>query len=147
MPDVLEAFHPLVAGWFRDRFGSPTAPQREGWPRIAAGEDVLIAAPTGSGKTLAAFLACLDDLVRRGYEAPLGDHTSILYVSPLKALSNDVHRNLEAPLAELAARAALLGETSSRVGEIRVAVRTGDTPAGERAKMAKKPPHILVTTP
>jgi ATP-dependent Lhr-like helicase len=98
-------FHPLVAGWFRDRFGAPTEPQREGWPRIAAGEDVLIAAPTGSGKTLAAFLACLDDLVRRGLDAPLPDHTAILYISPLKALSNDVHRNLEAPLGELAARA------------------------------------------
>ena len=144
MADVLEAFHPLVAGWFRDRFGAPTAPQLQGWPRIGAGEDVLIAAPTGSGKTLAAFLACLDELVRRGYEQPLPDHTAILYVSPLKALSNDVHRNLEAPLAELAARAALEGETFP---EIRVAVRTGDTPAGERAKMAKKPPHILVTTP
>jgi ATP-dependent Lhr-like helicase len=144
MADVLEAFHPLVAGWFRDRFGAPTAPQLDGWPRIGAGEDVLIAAPTGSGKTLAAFLACLDDLVRRGYEAPLPDHTAILYVSPLKALSNDVHRNLEAPLAELAARAALEGDVFP---EIRVAVRTGDTPVGERAKMAKKPPHILVTTP
>jgi len=142
--DVLEAFHPLVGGWFRDRFGSPTAPQREGWPRIAAGEDVLIAAPTGSGKTLAAFLACLDDLVRRGLTGPLPDHTSILYISPLKALSNDVHRNLEAPLAELAARAALRGDAFP---EIRVGVRTGDTPVGERAKMAKKPPHILVTTP
>jgi len=144
MPDVLEAFHPLVGGWFRDRFGAPTAPQRDGWPRIAAGEDVLIAAPTGSGKTLAAFLACLDELVRRGLSAPLPDHTAILYVSPLKALSNDVHRNLEAPLAELTARAALQGV---RFPEIRVAVRTGDTPAGERAKMARKPPHILVTTP
>lgn len=144
MADVLDAFHPLVADWFRDRFGAPTAPQRDGWPRIRAGEDVLIAAPTGSGKTLAAFLACLDDLVRRGYQAPLPDHTQILYVSPLKALSNDVHRNLEAPLAELAARAARDGE---KFPEIRVAVRTGDTPVGERAKMAKKPPHILVTTP
>jgi ATP-dependent Lhr-like helicase len=144
MADVLDAFHPLVAGWFRDRFGAPTAPQLAGWPRIGAGEDVLIAAPTGSGKTLAAFLACLDDLVRRGYEAPLPDHTAILYVSPLKALSNDVHRNLEAPLAELAARAGLAG---TKFPEIRVAVRTGDTPVGERAKLAKKPPHILVTTP
>ncbi|HSD87698.1 MAG TPA: DEAD/DEAH box helicase [Kofleriaceae bacterium] len=142
--DVLDAFHPLIGGWFRDRFGAPTAPQREGWPRIAAGEDVLIAAPTGSGKTLAAFLACLDALVRRGLTGPLPDHTSILYISPLKALSNDVHRNLEAPLAELAARAALRGEAFP---EIRVGVRTGDTPVGERAKMAKKPPHILVTTP
>src|SRR5262249_3186828 len=121
-----------------------TAPQRIGWPRIAAREDVLIAAPTGSGKTLAAFLACLDELVRRGFERPLDDHTAILYISPLKALSNDVHRNLEAPLAELAARAALDGV---RFPEVRVAVRTGDTPERERAKMAKHPPHILVTTP
>ncbi|HET9620335.1 MAG TPA: DEAD/DEAH box helicase, partial [Kofleriaceae bacterium] len=144
MVDVLDAFHPLVAGWFRARFGAPTEPQREGWPKIAAGEDVLIAAPTGSGKTLAAFLACMDALVRRGLHAPLGDHTAILYVSPLKALSNDVQRNLEAPLGELAAFAALQGV---RLPEIRVAVRTGDTPVGERAKIAKRPPHILVTTP
>ena len=144
MQDVLDSFHPLVAGWFRERFGAPTDPQREGWPRIAAGEDVLIAAPTGSGKTLAAFLACMDELVRRGLEQPLGDHTAILYVSPLKALSNDVQRNLEAPLAELKAFAAARGVT---LPEVRVAVRTGDTPASERAKMAKRPPHILVTTP
>ena len=144
MPDVLDAFHPLVAGWFRERFGAPTAPQRDGWPRIGAGDDVLIAAPTGSGKTLAAFLACMDELVRRGFEQGLDDHIQILYISPLKALSNDVHRNLEAPLAELAAYAAARGAT---LPEIRVAVRTGDTPAGERAKMAKRPPHILVTTP
>src|SRR5450755_4392090 len=98
MVDVLETFHPLIAGWFRDRFHAPTEAQRIGWPRIAAGEDVLIAAPTGSGKTLAAFLACLDAMVRRGFAAPLPDHTSILYISPLKALSNDIHRNLEAPL-------------------------------------------------
>ena len=135
MGDVLDAFHPLVAGWFRDRFGAPTAPQRAGWPRIAAGEDVLIAAPTGSGKTLAAFLACMDALVKRGMREPLGDHTAILYVSPLKALSNDVQRNLEAPLAELAQYAAARGE---KFPEIRVAVRTGDTPASERAKMARK---------
>jgi Lhr-like helicase len=125
MPDVLDELHPLIAGWFRERFGAPTDPQRAGWPRIAAGEDVLIAAPTGSGKTLAAFLACLDALVRRGLREPLGDHTEILYISPLKALSNDVHRNLEAPLAELTAYAAARGE---RFPEIRVAVRTGDTP-------------------
>jgi ATP-dependent helicase Lhr and Lhr-like helicase len=140
----LDAFHPLVAGWFRERFGAPTEPQRIGWPRIGAGEDVLIAAPTGSGKTLAAFLACMDSLVRRGLVAPLPDQTAILYISPLKALSNDVHRNLEAPLAELAAYAALRGE---KFPEIRVATRTGDTPTSERAKMAKRPPHILVTTP
>jgi ATP-dependent Lhr-like helicase len=142
--DVLDAFHPLVAGWFRERFGVPTEPQRAGWPRIGAGEDVLIAAPTGSGKTLAAFLSCMDKLVRRGLERPLGDHTAILYISPLKALSNDVHRNLEAPLAELASYAAARG---AKLPEIRVGVRTGDTPAGERAKQAKRPPHILVTTP
>jgi ATP-dependent Lhr-like helicase len=142
--DALAAFHPLVAGWFRERFGAPTDAQRGGWPRIGARDDVLIAAPTGSGKTLAAFLACLDDLVRRGLERPLDDRTQILYVSPLKALSNDIHRNLEAPLAELAERAAREGVAFPR---IRVAVRTGDTPEGERAKMAKHPPHILVTTP
>ena len=144
MDPTLEALHPLVGRWFADRFGAPTEPQRIGWPKIAAGQDVLIAAPTGSGKTLAAFLACLDDLVRRGLESPLSDHTAILYVSPLKALSNDVQRNLEAPLAELAARAE---RDAVAFPEIRVAVRTGDTPVGERAKMAKRPPHILVTTP
>jgi ATP-dependent helicase Lhr and Lhr-like helicase len=142
--DVLDAFHPLVAGWFRERFGEPTEPQRAGWPRIGARDDVLIAAPTGSGKTLAAFLACMDELVRRGLTQPLGDHTAILYVSPLKALSNDVHRNLEAPLAEIASYAAARGVA---LPEVRVGVRTGDTPVGERAKMAKRPPHILVTTP
>ena len=144
--DVLDAFHPLVAGWFRDRFGAPTAPQRDGWPRIAAGDDVLVAAPTGSGKTLAAFLACLDDLVRRGIasDAPLDEKTAIVYVSPLKALSNDIQRNLEAPLAELRERAAKDGV---RFPDIRVAVRTGDTPMSERERMAKHPPHILVTTP
>jgi ATP-dependent helicase Lhr and Lhr-like helicase len=142
--DVLDAFHPLVSGWFRERFGAPTDAQREGWPHIAAGADVLIAAPTGSGKTLAAFLACLDDLVRRGLDQPLPDRTQIVYISPLKALSNDVQRNLQAPLAELAERAAREG---LRFPDIRVAVRTGDTPASERAKLAKRPAHILVTTP
>ncbi|MGE5182899.1 MAG: DEAD/DEAH box helicase, partial [Acidobacteriota bacterium] len=141
---VLDAFHPLVASWFRERFGAPTDAQRDGWPHIAAGRDVLIAAPTGSGKTLAAFLASLDELVRRGLERPLDERTQILYVSPLKALSNDVHRNLEAPLGELRERAAKDGV---KFPDIRVAVRTGDTPEGERARMAKHPPHILVTTP
>jgi ATP-dependent Lhr-like helicase len=150
MRNVLDAFHPLIGGWFRERFGAPTEPQLAGWPRIHAGEDVLIAAPTGSGKTLAAFLACLDDLVRRGLERPSSlseGGTQIVYVSPLKALSNDVHRNLESPLAELAAFAAARGERSSIFGEIRVATRTGDTPPSERARLAKHPPHILVTTP
>ncbi|MEZ4360520.1 MAG: DEAD/DEAH box helicase [Kofleriaceae bacterium] len=141
---ALAAFHPLVAAWFVEKFGTPTEPQLAGWPRIHAGEDVLIAAPTGSGKTLAAFFACLDALVRRGLRAPLPDRTAILYISPLKALSNDVQRNLEAPLAELSAYFARHGEAFP---ELRVAVRTGDTPAGEREKMAKRPPHILVTTP
>ncbi|MEZ4366559.1 MAG: DEAD/DEAH box helicase [Kofleriaceae bacterium] len=143
-PAVLDGFHPLVAGWFGERFGVPTAAQAGGWPRIAAGDDVLIAAPTGSGKTLAAFLACIDALVRQGLSAPLPDGVQILYVSPLKALSNDVQRNLEAPLAELAAVAARDGV---KLPEIRVAVRTGDTPVAERARQAKHPPHILVTTP
>ncbi|HKE01243.1 MAG TPA: DEAD/DEAH box helicase, partial [Planctomycetota bacterium] len=140
----LELFHPTIRRWFGERLGEPTPPQRLGWPRIAAGENVLIAAPTGSGKTLAAFMACLDDMIRPGYQAPLPDRTQILYVSPLKALSNDVHRNLEAPLGELRELAMKRGETFP---DVRVAVRTGDTPVGERAKMAKKPPHILVTTP
>jgi len=142
--DVLELFHPLIADWFRERFGRPTAPQIEGWPRIAARESTLIAAPTGSGKTLAAFLGCLDRLVREGLRAPLGDRTRILYVSPLKALSNDVQKNLQAPLAELRERACRDG---IKFPEINVAVRTGDTPLAERAKMAKRPPHVLVTTP
>jgi ATP-dependent helicase Lhr and Lhr-like helicase len=143
-PRVLDGFHPLIAGWFRDRFGVPTIPQAEGWPRIAAGEDVLVAAPTGSGKTLAAFLACIDAMVREGLRAPLTDRTRILYVSPLKALSNDVQKNLEGPLAELTERAVREGAPFPRVT---VGVRTGDTPEGEREKMAKRPPHILVTTP
>src|ERR1041385_3554949 len=109
MRDVLDAFHPIVAGWFRERFGAPTEPQRAGWPRIAAHQDVLIAPPPGSGKALAAVLACMAELVRAGLDHPLGNHTAILYVSPLKALSNDVQRNLEAPLAELTAYAAARG--------------------------------------
>src|SRR5262245_7777844 len=103
MHPVLQSFHPLVARWFHDRFGAPTEPQVLGWPRIASGHDTLIAAPTGSGKTLAAFLACIDRLVREGLEGQLKDETSILYVSPLKALSNDIRKNLEEPLAELRA--------------------------------------------
>src|SRR5690606_37585920 len=137
-------FHPVVADWFRSTFGQPTEPQLNGWPHIAAGEDTLIAAPTGSGKTLAAFLTCLDRLIRRSLERGLPDRTQVLYVSPLKALSNDIHRNLETPLAQLEqafARQGLL------LPPIRAAVRTGDTPAAERSKMARKPPHILVTTP
>src|SRR6266545_2088485 len=140
----LDRFHPLVQRWFREHFAGPTAPQREGWPAIASGRDTLIAAPTGSGKTLAAFLACLDDLLRRALASDLPDATQVVYISPLKALSNDVHRNLEAPLAELRELAAAEGLSPP---PIRVAVRTGDTPAAERGKMARTPPHILVTTP
>lgn len=144
---VLAGFHPLVAAWFVERFGSPTEPQIGGWPRILEGQDVLIAAPTGSGKTLAAFFACLDSLVQRGLRAPLPDRTAILYLSPLKALSNDVQRNLEAPLGELREYFTRHGAPGEVFPEIRVAVRTGDTPQADRQRMAKKPPHILVTTP
>ena len=142
--DVLDGFHPIVATWFRDRFHTPTEPQLRGWPVISSGRDALIAAPTGSGKTLAAFLSCLDRLIQQGLAAPLPDATSILYISPLKALSNDVHRNLQKPLAELHEVAAAM---ELQLPAIRAAVRTGDTPQSERAKMARKPPHILVTTP
>src|SRR5438132_6068260 len=134
---MLEGFHPSVRTWFEARYGTPTEPQALGWPRIQTGEDTLIAAPTGSGKTLAAFLACLDAMIREGEALP--DETQILYVSPLKALANDVRKNLLEPLAELRA---LPG-----VPEIRAAVRTGDTPQSERQAMLRKPPHVLVTTP
>ncbi len=134
----LSSFHPAVRDWFSERLGEPTECQRAGWPAIAAGENALIAAPTGSGKTLAAFLWAVDRLLRR--PVPLPDATEVLYVSPLRALSNDVHRNLQAPLAEIRALDASLPE-------IRVDVRTGDTPPAERGAMTKRPPHILITTP
>ncbi len=141
---TLAGFDPIVERWFTDRFGSPTAPQSGGWREISTGHDTLISAPTGSGKTLAAFLICLDRLVRAGRAGALKDETQIVYVSPLKALSNDIHRNLEIPLAEIAALAAREGIPFM---PIRTAVRTGDTPTGERTKMLNKPPHVLVTTP
>jgi len=137
-------FDPLVAEWFASRFAGPTEPQILGWPEIGAGRDVLISAPTGSGKTLAAFLICLDRLVRAARNGGLANQTEVLYVSPLKALSNDVHKNLEIPLAEISEMAAQQGIPFS---PIRTAVRTGDTPAAERLKMGKQRPHILVTTP
>jgi ATP-dependent Lhr-like helicase len=137
-------FHPAVAAWFTRSFGGPTPPQAAGWPEIKAGKSTLIAAPTGSGKTLAAFLAAIDDLVQDGVEGRLGQETRILYVSPLKALSNDIERNLEAPLAGIADELEASG--LPRV-EIRTMVRSGDTPSRERAKMTARPPHIVVTTP
>jgi ATP-dependent Lhr-like helicase len=140
----LEQFHPAVARWFAQHFSEPTAPQRAAWPALAARRHALIAAPTGSGKTLAAFLAAIDSLVRRAVAGELPDATQVVYVSPLKALSNDVRRNLELPLAGIAAELQALGVASSAV---RAQVRTGDTTAAERAAMRRSPPHILVTTP
>ena len=141
---MLTPFHPVVAAWFEARFGAPTACQALGWPHLLAGRDALIAAPTGSGKTLAAFLACLDRLLREAAAGTLEGRTRVLYISPLKALSNDVRKNLEEPLAELRARfsAAGLGEPL-----VRTMVRTGDTPPSERARAARTPPHVLITTP
>ncbi len=137
-------FHPVVDQWFRARYAAPTPVQAQAWPLIAAGHDVLLTAPTGSGKTLAAFLACLDRLFREAMEGRLEDRTAILYVSPLKALSNDVRRNLDEPLAALAAAAAAVGLPTPG---IRTAVRTGDTPAHERRLAVRRPPHVMVTTP
>ncbi|MGD9723182.1 MAG: DEAD/DEAH box helicase [Pirellulales bacterium] len=137
-------FHPIVEQWFHSRFGSPTDPQLRGWPEIAAGRNTLIAAPTGSGKTLAAFMVCLDRLLVRWLEGTLDDKTYVVYVSPLKALGNDIHRNLQVPLAEIAALAEEAGH--GRL-PIRANVRSGDTPAAERQQMLRRPPHILVTTP
>jgi ATP-dependent Lhr-like helicase len=135
---------PLVAGWFASRYGEPTEPQVHGWPLIRAGQDVLIAAPTGSGKTLAAFTTALDGLIRRAAAGPLPDEILVVYVSPLKALTNDVRKNLETPLGELLA---LAEEQQLNLAPIRTATRTGDTTQTERARMLRKPPHVLVTTP
>ena len=139
-----DLFHPAVAEWFDRHFPAPTPAQAEAWPAIQQSRHVLIAAPTGSGKTLAAFLAAIDGLVRQGLAEGLKDQTQIVYVSPLKALSNDIQRNLEAPLAGI--RDALFERGLPDV-EIRTLVRTGDTPQAERALMRKRPPHIIVTTP
>jgi ATP-dependent Lhr-like helicase len=141
---MLSGFDPLVADWFASRFGAPTEPQVCGWPPIREGRDVLISAPTGSGKTLAAFLIAIDTLVRQAREGPLPDETGIVYVSPLKALSNDVHKNLDVPLAGIAA---LARERGIDLAPIRAALRTGDTPQAERQHMTRHRPHILVTTP
>jgi ATP-dependent Lhr-like helicase len=160
-------FHPLIERWFRLRFEVPTEPQERGWPVIAAGGHTLIAAPTGSGKTLTAFLACIDKLHKESLVGGLADEVRVVYVSPLRALSNDMHRNLEEPLREMAALAAqqrgqdsfrLISASTDRTAPvaekspdpfvaIRVGLRTGDTSSSQRAAMVRKPPHILVTTP
>ena len=140
----LHGFHPITAAWFGGRFAGATTAQHEAWPRIRDGGDVLISAPTGSGKTLAAFLICLDRLVARSARDALEDRTSVVYVSPLKALSSDIQRNLEAPLGEIAELAAAGGR---EVPRIRTAIRTGDTPTRDREQMVRRPPHIVVTTP
>ena len=140
----MDGFSSLTAEWFRRKFGQPTPAQAEAWPLIREGGDVLISAPTGSGKTLAAFLSCIDRLVTEGLEGRLDDRTSVVYVSPLKALSNDIHRNLQEPLAELGN---LIEASDVDRPEIRTGIRTGDTPAWDRERMVRRPPHILVTTP
>ncbi len=141
---VLELFHPVVRNWFRRRFAAPTDAQALGWPRIFTGRDTLIAAPTGSGKTLAAFLVAIDGLLRKAEDGGLEDAVEVVYISPLKALSNDIQRNLEQPLSEIAAIAREMG---MNVPQIRTAVRTGDSPAFLREEILRRPPHILITTP
>ncbi|MGH9881945.1 MAG: DEAD/DEAH box helicase, partial [Pyrinomonadaceae bacterium] len=140
----LEIFHPAVARWFAKTFPSATRPQEEAWPAIKQQRNTLIAAPTGSGKTLAAFLSAIDDLVRLGVERKLDDTTHVIYVSPLKALSNDIHANLQVPLEGIQQELKAMGLSEVN---IRTLVRTGDTPAAERTAMTKRPPHIVVTTP
>jgi len=140
----LEWAHPLVREWFIAKFGTPTEPQELGWPHILARRNTLICAPTGSGKTLAAFLACIDALVRKALAGDLLDQTEVLYVSPLKALGNDIQKNLDIPLGEILQ---LAHQRGYLMPEIRTAVRTGDTLTRDRVAMQKRPPHILVTTP
>src|SRR5579872_763987 len=140
----LESFHPVIQRWFQGRFSAPTEPQSQGWPHIATGAHTLIAAPTGSGKTLTAFLAAIDRLLKDAVRGQLTNEIRVVYVSPLRALSNDMHRNLELPLAEITDLA--LVEFPDMV-PIRAGLRTGDTPASKRVSLLKKPPHILVTTP
>lgn len=144
IPASVEWAHPIVQEWFVSKFGTPTEPQEQGWPHILARRTTLISAPTGSGKTLAAFLACIDRLVRKALDGQLTDRTEVVYVSPLKALGNDIQKNLEGPLREIMQIAA---DRGFLMPEIRTMVRTGDTLAAERRMMLKRPPHILVTTP
>ncbi|HEY5087379.1 MAG TPA: DEAD/DEAH box helicase, partial [Gemmatimonadaceae bacterium] len=140
----LSSFHPVVREWFVDTLGAPSPPQVQGWPVIASGDHTLILAPTGTGKTLAAFLWELNALIVEGLQAPLTNGVHLLYISPLKALNNDIQRNLDRPLLELRRR---FEEAGLAFPEIRVAVRTGDTPPSQRQKMIRKSPHILITTP
>ncbi|MBW2294590.1 MAG: DEAD/DEAH box helicase, partial [Deltaproteobacteria bacterium] len=146
---VLEAFHPAVRTWFERKFpDGPTEPQIAGWPAIAQNVDTLIAAPTGSGKTLSAFLVCIDRLYKKVEAFRLGDSTEegtqVVYISPLKALGVDIKKNLDEPIAEIAVIAKELG---CAIPDIRVAVRSGDTPASQRAAMLRRPPQLLITTP
>jgi ATP-dependent Lhr-like helicase len=141
---IWHSFHPAVAAWFAGTFASATEAQLRAWPLIRSGQATLVAAPTGSGKTLTAFLAAIDALVRESEHAALPDQTQVLYVSPLKALSNDIRVNLQAPLEGIDRQLAAMGLPAHG---IRAAVRTGDTPAAERVAMRKRAPHILVTTP
>ena len=143
-PGALDWAHPLVRAWFLNKFGTPTEPQELGWPHILQNRSALICAPTGSGKTLAAFLACIDRLVRKAIRGDLQDATEVLYISPLKALGNDIQKNLNGPLGEILQ---LAQQEGFLMPEIRTGVRTGDTLAHERRAMQKRPPHILVTTP
>src|SRR3984893_3268901 len=158
MASVLDAFHPAVRAWFTERFGSPAPAQTRGWPVIAEcdappGTDVLLCAPTGSGKTLAAFMWAIDRLFRDADRGELGDRVSVLYVSPLKALDNDIRVNLEEQLVGSRQTAQRLAVSEGRckevklILEVRAGLRTGDTPANERSAMLRRPPHILVTTP
>src|SRR5213082_4210677 len=140
IPIGLDWAHPLVQEWFVRRFATPTEPQEQGWPHILAGRTTLISAPTGSGKTLAAFLACIDRLVRKALAGDLRDCVQVLYVSPLKALGNDIQKNLEVPLGEILQMA---GERGLLMPQIRTAVRTGDTLAPERQSMLRRPQHRL----
>src|SRR5487761_2200516 len=149
MTSVLDAFHPAVRAWFAERFGTPAPAQTLGWPVIAQcntppGHDVLLCAPTGSGKTLAAFMWAINRLIVEAHAGTLRDEVSVLYVSPLKALANDIRLNLEQPLNGVREVATEMGLT---LAPIRAGLRTGDTPANERNAMLRRPPHILVTTP
>ncbi len=143
LPDG-ELFHPAVSGWLRTRFGQPTEVQSRAWAVTAQRRHALISAPTGSGKTLAAFVSAINDLVLDGLAGTLTDQVQVLYVSPLKALSNDIQKNLQEPLAGIRKALVELGHSDLA---IRDAVRTGDTPMSERERMRREPPHILVTTP